>query len=594
MSGGARGASPAASSLAALLAVLAGCERVPQTSPPDQAGAAEARGAPLELSFEDATERAGLSFVHVTGGTGEKLLPETMGSGACFLDYDADGHLDLFLVNSCHWPGSAGEGQGGASCALYRGRGDGTFVDVSREAGLDLVLYGMGASAADYDGDGDEDLYVTSLADNLLLENQGGRFLDVTAQAGVGGGRWSDASGQDHPEWSTASAWFDADVDGDLDLFVANYVQWTRETEIFTTLDGVHKAFTTPDRYVGLPCRLFLNRGDGTFAEGPLADEGAAPLRGKGLGAALWDFDGDGGLEVAVANDTRPNFFFQNLGGGRFEERGTTLGLAYDEDGRARAGLGIDVADLGNGGGVVVAIGNFAGEPLSLYRATSGGHFRSEAAAAGLGQPTVAPLTFGLSFLDLDLDGRLDLVVVNGHIEPDIHLSRPGETHAQPAQLFRGLPGGRFEDASTRVGADFAAPRVGRGLAAGDVDHDGDLDLVITSNGGRVALLVNRAQELRRRHYVAVELEGEPGNRRALGAAIALTAGGRTQRRLVRTGSSYLSQSALACTFGLGGSTAVDALEVRWPDGTCERFDAPAVDRTLRLVRGTGQPAHRE
>jgi hypothetical protein len=560
--------------LALVLGVVAlGCgdeAGAPRGSGGGEEPAGVAVPAPFAATFVDATASSGLRFVHRTGGFGEKRLPETMGAGACLFDYDGDGVLDAFLVGGTGWPDGPEPARG--ACALFRGNGDGTFADVSAASGADVELYGMGVTAADYDGDGDQDLFVTAVGADALLANDGGRFVDVAATAGV--------SGAPDPEWTTATLWLDADGDGDLDLFVGGYVEWTPETEIFTSFDGVHKVFTTPDRYPGLVSRLYRNDGGGRFAAaGPV---GGASSVGKVLGAIADDLDGDGLPEILAANDTRPNSLFQNLGGGRFEERGLDAGLAYDESGRARAGMGIDVARL-SGERTVVAIGNFAGEPLSLYERGDGGRFRPAAARSGLAAPTFDPLAFGVAFLDLDLDGWLDLVVVNGHIEPDIARYEPDQTHAQPALLLRGLPDGRFEDVTADAGADFARPRVGRGLAHGDVDGDGDVDLLVTQNGGPAVLLLNRLQETDPRHWLRVRLVGSGANTDAIGAVVELRAGGRTQVRTVRTGGSYLSQGELVQTFGLGAEADVEDLTVRWPDGAVTRHEVDGADRTLVL-----------
>ena len=560
--------------LAAAAASCGGGGGEPPRAGPEAGGA----GAPAAAActFEDVTRAAGIDFVHRTGGTGSKLLPETMGAGACLFDADGDGALDLFLVDSGALP--AASTAGGGRSKLYRGRGDGTFREDPGAIQAPAERYGMGAAAADFDADGDRDLYVTALGEDALLVNDGERFREATAGAGLEDPGWRDASGERHPSWSTAAAWLDADADGDLDLFVGGYCRWTPEHEIFTTLDGVHKAFTTPDRYAGLAPRLYANRGDGSFER--VADAALDGATGKALGVATWDLEGDGFPEILVANDTRPNFLFRREADGSWSERGEAAGIAYDENGRARAGMGIDVADLHGDGAAWVAIGNFAGEATSLYR-WDGRRFRPRAAQDGVAYPTLAPLAFGLRFADLDLDGRLDLLIANGHIEPDITRFRPDERHAQPAQLLRGLDGGGFSAVPPTGG--LGVPRVGRGLALGDVDGDGDLDVVLTQNGGPAVLLENRLQRTQPRRFLRVRLEGGTTNPDALGAVVTLRAGARTQRRRVHTGSSYLSQGELTLTFGLGALDQVDEVSVRWPGGRVERYPVPAVDRTLVL-----------
>jgi len=533
--------------------------------------------------FVDVTAQAGIDFVHVTGGTGDKLLPETLGSGAAFLDFDGDDNLDVFIVNSRHWTGDEPQPAPPPACRLYRGNGDGSFVDVTEAAGAAVSVYGMGCSIADYDADGDADIYLTALGDNVLLRNDEGKFRDVTSNAGVAGGHWTDETGTSHPEWSTASAWGDLDRDGDLDLFVANYVQWSPRHEVFTTLDGATKAFTTPDRYKGLPCRLFLNDGTGKFEDGS-GVAGLLGVEGKSLGVALHDLDNDGLVDVVVANDTRPDFLFVNLGDGRFEERGLELGIAYDESGRARAGMGVDIAIYTDDGAPSVAIGNFSEEPMSLWRRRPDGSFASRTDVAGLSVATHGPLAFAVSFLDADLDGRLDLLVVNGHIEPDISAAVPSQAYAQSSQLFRGLGGEAFDDVTRFAGRDFAQARVGRGLAYGDMDRDGDLDLLVTTNGGPAALLRNDAvSEAGHPHFLRVRLVGKGGNLDAIGSRVTLESGGRRQVRHVKTGSSYLSQSETTLTFGLGSEVKVDRLTVRWPTGAESEHEVPGVDRTLEI-----------
>lgn len=566
------------------LVFAAGCDFEPEQPREPAAADASVSAVTFASEFVDITQSAGLRFRHVTGGFGEKYLPETVGSGCAFLDFDGDARLDIFLVNSRHWTGHAPPGAPPATCKLYRGVGERRFQDVTERTGAGVSLYGMGCAAADYDADGDVDIFITAVDGNVLLRNEGGRFQDVTERAGVASGRWRDRQGAEHPEWSTAAAWADFDRDDDLDLLVTNYVRWTPETEIFTTMDGVHKAFTTPDRYTGLPCRLYRNRGDGGF-EDASEHAGLLGLEGKALGLSLWDFDGDGDLDVAVANDTRPNFLLVNRGDCVFEELGLRLGVAYDEHGRARAGMGIDIADYANDAVPGIAIGNFSGEEMSLYRSRPEGGFVSFGARAGLAAATSRPLTFGVAFLDLDLDGRQDLAVVNGHIEPDIAAFEPHERYAQPAQILRGMPGGVFADASALAGAAFLTPRVGRGLAGGDIDEDGDIDLLVTENGGPAVLLENRPRGTPPPRSLRVRLAQPGRNRDAIGAHLILTSDGTTQRRVVRTGSSYLSQSELTQTVGLGTTARVDELRVIWPDGTESVHSATAAPGTLRITK---------
>jgi len=438
----------------------------------------------------------------------------------------------------------------------------------------------MGASVADYDGDGDDDLFVTGVGRNVLLQNDSSRLHDVTEAAGVGVRTWKDREGKPRPEWSTASGWTDVDLDGDLDLIVGQYVEWSVDYEVFTTLDGVTKAFTTPDRYRGLPCRLFLNRGDRTFEEAT-DSSGLGEHSGKALAIAFWDFDGNGLIDFAVANDTRPNFLFMNQGGAKFEEIGLPAGIAYDETGRARAGMGMDIADYANSGVPGVIIANFSDEPVSLYKWHEGEVFTSEENRAGIAQPTYSGLAFGILFADFDLDGIQDLVIANGHIEPDIGRFVQSQSYSQSPQLFHGRPYGSFEDVSTRVGADFMVARVGRGLAVGDIDGDGDLDIVMTVREGTPVVFKNLLSSKDPNHYLRVRLHGKGKNTGALGAYVRVTSGGVTQTRLARTGSSYLSEPERVLTFGLGASTKVDRLHVRWPAGTQANLPVDGIDRTV-------------
>jgi enediyne biosynthesis protein E4 len=532
----------------ALLAAGCGSEAPPaDTRADEQTASLDELVVPLLV---DITDDSGLEFVHVTGAVGDKWMPETVGSGGGFLDYDADGHLDIFLVNGRGWTGDDG-----ARSALFRNRGDGTFVDVSAETGTDLHVYGMGAVFADYDGDGDTDIYVTAVGRNVLLRNDGGRFRDVTDEAGVDG----DPEGRSGA-WSTAAAWLDYDVDGDLDLFVCNYVRWTPETDLFHTLDGTTKAYATPEPYEGETCVMYRNEGPGRPFTDVTRESGLWNPEGKSLGIVIDDFDDDGWPDIFVTNDTEPNFLYMNQRDGTFEEVGVRAGVGFDPTGRARAGMGVDVADLEGDGRLAVAIGNFSHEALSLYTQQSADLFHDRAPAMNLARPTLLPLTFGLRFVDLNLDGFDDLLLANGHIEPTVDQVRKGVSFEQPTQVFL-RAGERFVEMTEQTGDAMRLPVVGRGLATGDVDGDGDPDILLTVNGGPARLVRNDLPDEANTLRVSFE---QP----IIGAKIHVYAGGRSQRWYVTASGSYLSQSELAArTFGLGDAEAADSVTVRWPDG---------------------------
>lgn len=544
----------------------------------------ESRTASTRMRFEDITESAGIGFVHETGAFGRKWMPETMGSGGAFLDYDGDDLPDLLLVNGSLWPGHE-SGRERVVSRLYRNLGNGRFQDVTAEAGLDFRLYGMGATVADYDADGDPDVYMTAVGDNILLRNDGGRFTDVSVEAEVDGN--SGLPG-DSPAWSTGAAWLDADRDGHLDLFVCNYVRWTPETDLFTTLDGVTKSYATPEQYDGETCRLYRNENGRSFTD-ITAEAGVLNPDGKSLGVAVEDFNADGWPDIVVANDTYQNFLYLNDGDGTFTDVAPRAGVAFDEYGRARAGMGIDVADVTSQGRLSIAIGNFSNEPLSLYTQIGDDLFQDLAGSARLTRGSLQSLTFGLLFADLDLDGYVDLLAGNGHIEPEINKVQSDVTFAQPLQLFWNDRRGQFVGVNGQVGAGFGEKMVARGIATADIDRDGDLDVLVTVNGGRPRLLRNDLPTSEA-SWLRIRLVGAAPNLDAVGAVLTVFAGDLVQRRMVRTGSSYLSQSEInPILVGLGGRSQADSVLVRWPtSGTLERFGPAVAGQTLSIAEGRG------
>jgi len=505
------------------------------------------------------TGAAGIDFRHNSGAFDAKYLPETLGSGCAFLDYDGDGWLDILLVNGMDWPGHK---KRPSTPRLYRNNRNGTFTDVTQRAGLAIEMYGMGVAVADYDNDGFPDVLITAVGQNRLFKNTGkGTFVDVTEKAGLGG----------RSSFSTSAMWFDFDRDGHLDLFVCNYVKWSPEHDIYCSVDGKRKSYCTPEAYHGSTCWLFRNRGDGTF-EDATAKSGIFDATSKSLGVALVDYDRDGWPDVLVANDTQPNKLYRNLRNGTFEDIAVRAGVAFSEDGKARAGMGIDVADYDNSGTPGIAITNFDNEMMALYH-DSHGAYRDVSVKAGIGQPSRNSLGFGCVFCDVNLDGWLDLVAVNGHIDETARVLR-NVGYAQAPHLFLNDGHGGFRDVALDAGSDFAAPKVGRGIAYGDFDRDGDVDLLITTNRGPALLYRNDVTNKNR--SLRLRLTGTKSNRDGIGAMMRVFTAEGTQSRMVKTGSSYLSQSELTLTFGIGKREKADRVVIEWPSGIVEEYKSVA------------------
>ena len=534
--------------------------------------------------WTDITDSAGIHFVHNSGAAGEKLLPETMGGGCAFFDYDADGDQDLLLVNACAWPNNRVANTPDTTLALFQNDGTGKFTDVTKETGLDLAVYGMGAACGDYDADGYVDLFISCLGEDRLFHNEKGRFRDVTEQSGVGG---------DTKAWSVSSGWFDYDNDGDLDLLVCHYVEWTREFDLaqeFRLLGGKERAYGGPQRFGGSFPSLFRNDGGGKFSDVSkeagfhvLNPATSVPM-GKSLGLVFEDFDNDGFLDCVIANDTVQNFLFHNQGNGQFEEVGSMVGVAFDATGAARGAMGIDAAAFRNNMSVGVAIGNFANEMSALYVSKGRSlQFYDEAVANGFGPATRLELTFGVLFMDFDLDGRLDIFQSNGHLEEDIAKVQASQRYAQSPQLFWNA-GPEFttefvkcRDAET--GPDLQKPMVGRGASYADIDNDGDLDVIAVGCGQKPRLLRND-QKLQN-HWIRVKLVGNGSNRDAIGALVEIQVGEKTQSRRVNPTRSYLSQVELPVTFGLGMSDEIDRMVIHWPNGKKQTISKPQVDQLL-------------
>jgi len=527
--------------------------------------------APPGIVFTDVTASAGIAFTHNSGQSGKRYLPETIGSGVAFLDVDGDGWLDLLFVNGKDWTPRPGD----STARLYRNNGRAGFTDVTRGSGLDVPMYGIGVAVGDYDNDGRDDVYITALEGDRLFHNDGGgRFRDVTASSGIR-----------NANFGTSAAWLDYDKDGKLDLFVANYVQWTAKGDLWCSLDGATKSYCTPESYRGTSSRLFHNLGEGRFEDaGHRA--GIDDATSKSLGVAVLDYNGDGWSDIFVANDTQPNKLYRNNRNGTFTDEGTRAGVAYSEEGIARGAMGADASDYDRSGRPHLLVGNFSNQMLGLYHNEGNGLFVDEAPKSTVGRASLLSLTFGVFFLDYDLDGLPDIFAANGHIEQEINRVQPRIQYRQPPLLFRNAGKGRFENASGTVGAQFARPIVARGAAYGDYDGDGDLDLVITTNHGPAYLFRNDGGN--RNNWIAVRTRGVKSNRDGIGAVVRVESAAGKQWNVVHSGSSYASQSDLTLTFGLGSDKTISSIEVEWPSGTKDRIASVAAGQTITIEEGKG------
>ena len=527
------------------------------------------------IEFTDVSAPAGIRFKHNSGAFGKKYLPETLGAGGAFLDYDNDGWQDVLLVNSMDWPEHKSKK---SFLALYHNNQDGTFTDVTQQAGLAVEMYGIGVAVADYDNDGNDDIYITCVGPNHLFRNLGGgKFSDVSARAGVA-----------DPGFSTGAVWFDYDNDGRLDLFVANYVEWSVATDQLCSLDGKNKSYCTPQSYKGQSPTLYHNRGNGSF-ENVTQRAGLNDPTCKSLGVSLLDYNGDGWLDLFVANDTEPNKLYKNNGNGTFTDEAVAAGVAFSEAGTARAGMGVDAGDFDGSGRQGIVVGNFTNESMALYSNDGSGLFTDEAPKSGIGKLSAQSLTFAVFFFDYDLDGLLDVFAANGHVSDDISVVQPNVKYAQPPHLFRNKGKKKFEELTGKLGRALQRAIVGRGAAYGDIDNDGDLDLLITSNNGPARLLRN--ENANQNDLLRVKTVGAKSNRDGIGAKLSLkTAKGGRSFSMVKTGSSYCSQSELPIVFGLGapeeGRTLT--LEITWPSGQKDTIPDIKPNQSIAVQEGKG------
>ena len=526
---------------------------------------------PAGVTFTDVTAAAGIKFTHNSGRAGKKYLPETLGSGGAFIDFDGDGRLDLVLINSKDW---TPKGRRTLS-ALYHNNGNGTFTDVTAGSGLDVEMFGMGVAVGDYDNDGRDDIYITALEGDRLFHNEGrGKFTDVTKTAGIA-----------NAVFGTSAAWLDYDKDGKLDLFVGNYVQWTVKGDLWCSLDGVTKSYCTPESYKGTSAKLYHNLGGGKF-EDVSKKAGVDDPTSKSLGVSVFDYNGDGWPDLFVANDTQPNKLYRNNKNGTFTDQALSAGVAFSEDGVARGAMGADTSDFDRSGRPHLLVGNFSNQMLGLYHNEGNGLFVDEAPKSTVGRASLLSLAFGVFFFDYDLDGHPDILAANGHIEEEIGRVQPKVQFKQPPLLFHNAGQGKFDNASGAVGQAFTRPIVARGAAYGDFDGDGDLDVLITTNGGPAYLFRNDGGN--KNNWISVRTRGVKSNRDGIGAIVRVESASGKQWSAVHSGSSYCSQSDLALTFGLAKDPVVTAIDVEWPSGAKDHITNVPANKAIVVEEGKG------
>ncbi|MGH9401713.1 MAG: CRTAC1 family protein [Terriglobia bacterium] len=527
-----------------------------------------AEAPPAPVRFQEITRRAGIHFIHYTGAFGKRYLPETMGSGCAFIDYDNDGRPDILLVDGMDFPGQS---RRHTTQRLYHNNGDGTFTDVTRRAGLDIEMYGMGVAVGDYDNDGYDDIYLTGLGESRLLHNEhNGTFKDVTKHAGV-----------NNTGFGASAAWVDYNRDGLLDLFVCNYVRWSEKTDIYCSLDGRNKSYCTPEAYPGDSCRLFHNLGNGRF-EDVTGKAGMYDPTGKSLGVAIIDYNNDGWPDIAVANDTQPSKLYRNNHNGTFTEVGVEAGVAFSEDGIARGAMGIDAADFDDSGHVSLLEGNFSNQMLGLYHNEGRGFFIDVAPSSSVGRASLLSLSFGLFFFDYDLDGLDDLFVGNGHIAPDINRVQPQVNYAELPLVFHNQGHSHFENVGKELG--FIEPMVARGAAHADINNNGAPDILLTTNGGSAHLYRNAGGS--ENNSIRIKTVGTRSNRDGIGARVRVKTPSGVNEQTVHSGSSYCSQSELTLTFGMGKEDQADKVEINWPSSHQDTIKSLKAGSTYTLQEG--------